>query len=128
MWPYLRGWVLSSALVGCAAAVSPPAVPFRGVEDGTWLVRESEATGRDDLLPAFEESARAFGCDTMKLGSETSQNMFGERTSYFGVSASCETGTIAIITLVGGHVRIGCSKPTTPAACDQLLRDISEAR
>lgn len=101
---------------------------FDGVETQWWLAQESESGGRDDLLPAFEESARSYGCSTDQLGGESSLNIYGERRSYYGVSASCEEGTIALITLVGGRVRIGCAKPTTPQACDLLLRNISQAR
>ena len=36
--------------------------------------------------------------------------------------------TVAIITLVGERVRIGCTKPTTRADCDALIQRISEAR
>jgi len=84
--------------------------------------------GRDDLLPAFEASALSYGCNTEELGGESSLNIYGERRSYYGISASCAKGTIALITLVGGRVRIGCAKPTTSQACDLLLRNISQAR
>jgi hypothetical protein len=52
----------------------------------------------------------------------------GESRSYYGVTASCDEGTIALITLVGGRVIIGCAKPTTRQACDSLLSNISQAR
>ena len=48
--------------------------------------------------------------------------------NWYGVSASCDEGTIALVTLVGGHVCIGCLKPVTRERCDALLRQISEAR
>jgi hypothetical protein len=98
------------------------------METDRWLAQESEPLGRSDLLPAFEESARSYGCSTDELGSESSLNIYGERRSYYGISASCDEGTIALITLVGGRVRIGCAKPTTHQACEQLLRNISQAR
>jgi hypothetical protein len=83
---------------------------------------------RDDLLPAFEASAKSHGCDTIRLGSESSRNIGGVRLSYHGISASCDEGTIALITLVGGSVKIGCAKPTTREDCDLLLKKIAQAR
>lgn len=123
-------WCLPVLLVSCAtpSAVPPNLPPFQGVETERWLVQESDPVGRDDLLPAFEASARSYGCNTDQLGSESSQNIYGELRSYYGVSASCGEGTIALITLVGGGAMIGCAKPTTRQACDALLRNISEAR
>jgi hypothetical protein len=82
----------------------------------------------EDLLPAFEESARSHGCSTDDLGKGAEPTLGGELRHWYGVSASCDEGTIALVTLVGGHVRIGCAKPTTRERCDALLRRISEAR
>src|SRR5713101_8318739 len=115
-------------LVSCAA--NPPAnrPPFRGLETASWLVYQVEDVGRDDLLPAFEASARSHGCSTQHLGSESSVNIGGELRSYYGISASCEEGSIALITTEGGVVRIGCAKPSTRQDCDLLLRKISQAR
>ena len=122
-------------LVSCADTNRGPRAPafsdlpqFIGEETDRWLVEESAPVGRDDVLPAFEASAQNYGCRTDKLGNRTSFNIQGERRAYYGVTASCYEGTIALITLVGGNVRIGCAKPTTSKACDQLLRNISEAR
>lgn len=116
-------------VVGCATANTPSNLPsFGGAETDRWLVQETESVGRDDLLPAFEASARSYGCSTEHLGSDSSLNIYGERRSYYGIAATCEEGTIALITLVDGHVRIGCAKPTTSQACDLLLRNISQAR
>ena len=122
-------------LVSCApteprvrALALPDLPPFFGDETERWLVEESGPVGRDDVLPAFEASAKDYGCSTEKLGGATTSNIYGERRSYYGVTASCYEGTIALITLVGGGVRIGCAKPTTMQACNQLLRDISESR
>jgi hypothetical protein len=61
------------------------------------------------------------------LGQQATQNIYGERRSYHGVTASCFEGTIALITFAGGRVRIGCAKPTTFQACDRLLRNIAQA-
>ena len=102
--------------------------PFIGNETERWLVEESGPVGRYDVLPAFEASAKNYGCRTEKLGGASSFNIQGERRTYCGVSAACYEGTIAIITLVGGGVRIGCARPTTIQACNQLLHDISESR
>ncbi len=122
--------LILTLVFGCSPAPSAPSnLPaFGGIETQQWLVQESEPVGRTDLLLAFEESARSYGCATEQLGSESSLNIYGERRSYYGISASCNEGTIAIITLVGGRVRIGCAKPTTAGACNQLLNDISQAR
>jgi hypothetical protein len=120
---------LLTMLVGCAAGPSSPNRPqFVGVETESWLVYQVDEVGRDDLLPAFEASARSHGCSTEQLGSESGVNIAGTRRSYYGVNASCEEGAIALITLVGGGVRIGCAKPTTRQDCDSLLRRISRAR
>jgi len=99
-----------------------------GSESERWLVEESAPVGRDDVLPAFEAAAEDYGCSTEKLGGTTSFTIQGERRSYFGVTATCYEGTISLITLVGGGVRIGCAKPTTIEACNRLLRNISESR
>jgi hypothetical protein len=116
-------------LAGCGAASAATAgPPFRGLETESWIAYQIDHLDRGDLLPAFEESARSHGCTTEHLGSESSPNIGGLRESYHGVSASCEEGTIALITLVGARVRIGCAKPTTREDCDHLLRKISEAR
>jgi hypothetical protein len=120
---------LAILLVSCATAQPAANVPpFQGAETRDWLVQESEPVARDDLLPAFEASARSYGCSTEHLGSESTQNIYGESRSYYGVSASCQEGIIALVTLAGGRVRIGCAKPTTTKACELLLRNISEAR
>jgi hypothetical protein len=121
--------LLLMMLAGCAASGPPPSLPpFRGVESEVWLAYQVEQLERDDLLPAFEASARGHGCSTQQLGSESGPNIGGVRYSYHGISASCEEGTIALITLVGGRVRIGCAKPSTRGDCDLLLRKISQAR
>ena len=132
----LRGAALVlSVSLGCAPSHPRPRAPalldlppFLGEETDRWLVEESAPVGRDDLLPAFEESAENYGCRTEKLGTQTSFNIQGERRSYYGVTATCYEGTIALITLVGGGAIIGCAKPTSLAACNQLLRDISQSR
>ncbi|MFZ5891789.1 MAG: hypothetical protein ACOY0T_12105 [Myxococcota bacterium] len=103
--------------------------PFEGEETEWWLVQETEPVGRDDLLPASEASARNYGCSTEELGLQASfNNIYGERRSYYGISASCDEGTVAVITLVDGGARIGCAQPTTQQKCDALLRNISQAR
>jgi hypothetical protein len=123
-----RGLPLFILIASCAPSSQPNLPSFSGVETAHWLVQESSSGGRDDLLPAFAASARSYGCLTDTIGDQSSHNIYGESRSYYGVSAACEEGTIALITLKGGLVRIGCAKPTTPAACDLLLRNISHAR
>jgi hypothetical protein len=124
--------LLGSCAPGHPHRVSAPSYPdlppFIGLETDRWLVEESGPVGRDDVLPAFEGSARGYGCRTERLDGQTTANIHGERRSYYGVTASCYEGTISLITLVGGSVLIGCAKPTTQPACNQLLRDISESR
>jgi hypothetical protein len=121
--------------VSCSAVAPRPRAPeypdlppFIGKETERWLAEESGPVGRDDLLPAFKSSAINYGCRTEKLGGKMRYNIFGESRTYYGVTARCYEGTISLITLVGGRVRIGCAKPTTLQACNQLLRDISESR
>jgi hypothetical protein len=128
-------WLALAALVSCASAKPRPRAPaypdlppFMGSETDRWLVEESGPVGRDDILPAFEAAAKDYGCTTEELGGQTTANIYGERRSYFGITASCYEGTLSLITLVGGGVLIGCAKPTTIEACNRLLHDISEAR
>jgi hypothetical protein len=133
----VRVWWIATLLVSCASPNAAPSTPpsaapnvptFLGVETEHWLVEQSEPVGRDDILPAFEASARNYGCSTEQLGSESHHDIAGESRSYYGVSAACAEGTIALITLVGGSVRIGCAKPTTHASCDLLRRNIAQSR
>jgi len=123
---------LAMLVLSCAAAASSrprPEVPtFQGIETEHWLVQETEPIDRDDILPAFQASARNYGCSTDQIGNQSSHNILGESRSYYGIVASCDEGTIALITLEGGRVRIGCAKPTTRQACDALLRNISQYR
>jgi len=120
-------WMMLGA--SCAASKPRPSPPtFTGVENAAWLVEESEPVGRDDVLPAFKAAARNYGCSTEELGNGFGANIQGEYRSYYGISASCDEGAIALITLEGGAVRIGCAKPTTREACDSLLRAISQGR
>jgi hypothetical protein len=121
--------LLPIVLASCAATQPAPHGPsFDGQATESWLAYQVDQVGRDDLLPAFEVSADRHGCFIERLGNERAANIGGLRYSYHGVSASCREGTIAIITLVGGGVRIGCARPTTREDCDLLLRKISEER
>ena len=118
-------------LTGCAADRSTPRYPaFDGQETIVWLAYELDVPGRKpgDLLPAFDASAQAHGCRTEPIGAQTSTSLGGEVRESYGVTASCDEGTIALVTLVGDRVRIGCPKPTTREQCDALLQSISEAR
>jgi hypothetical protein len=118
-------------LAACAGSTPAPRVPaFQGSETEWWIAYEVERTGRDpsDLLPSFEASARSHGCSTEQLGYGSNPNVAGEMRQMYGVAATCDEGTIALITLVGARVRIGCTKPMTRDGCDELLRKISEAR
>jgi hypothetical protein len=118
------------ALTGCTTTTRTPKFPsFQGHQTDSWLAYEVEL-GREpsDLLPAFEASARAYGCSTEQLGGGAEQNIGGELRHWYGISASCDDENIALVTLVGARVRVGCTKPTTRERCDLLLRKISEAR
>ena len=124
----LRSSLAWSALaVSCAAGRPRPNPPtFTGVETSAWLVQETAPIQRSDVLPAFKAAARNYGCSTEELGSASGANIVGEYRSYYGISASCEEGTVALITLEGGRIRIGCAQPTTRESCDALLRNISQ--
>ena len=54
-------------------------------------------------------------------------NIAGMKYRYHGISATWRGRDIAMINLRGGAV-LGCAKPTTREACDELLRKISEGR
>jgi hypothetical protein len=122
---------LSLLVLGCSGARSSADaadIPhFRGVETEHWLVQETQPVGRDDILLAFEASAEEYGCRIERIGLESTQNIYGERRSFHGVSASCFDGTIALIPLIDGRVRVGCAKPTSYQKCDRLLRNIAQA-
>jgi len=132
MLPAMRRLLALTLLVACEESTPPPQSPpsFEGNETRSWLAYEIELPGRtpSELFPAFEASARALGCRIEKLGYGTTQNIYGERRTWYGVSATCEEGTIALVTMVDERVRIGCAKPTTRTQCDALLQKISEAR
>ncbi len=116
-------------VASCAASKPRPSPPtFTGVETKEWFVEESGPTGRDDILPAFKAAARNYGCSTEELGNASGANIQGEYRSYYGVSATCDEGSIALITLEGGSVRIGCTKPTNAKACDSFLQRIAQGR
>ena len=122
----MRG-ILLVLLAGCAANAEPTRPNFAGRTNESWLAYHVDGIDRDDLLFAFDASARSYGCRTKKIGTESSQNIFGERRSFRGFSASCGRRDIAMM-LVKGGAMMGCSKPTTQAECDELLRKISEGR
>lgn len=127
----MNALLLPTALMSCAASnprPRPDPPTFTGAATKDWLVQESGPVNRSDVLPAFKAAARNHGCRTEELGARTGANIVGEYRSYYGISASCDDGTIALITLAGDRVRIGCAQPTTRAACDALLRDIAEGR
>jgi hypothetical protein len=116
-------------LVGCATTKAAPRVPpFHGEETEWWLVQDTGTVHRDDLLPAFEASARRYGCTTERHVLSSGETMYWRVTSYYGVSASCDEGIIALVGLADGRIRIGCAKPTTHYACDLLLGNITQAR
>jgi hypothetical protein len=128
--------LLALLVLSCTAATQPRRAapeypnlpPFLGGETDRWLAQESGPVGRDDVLPAFEASAQNYGCRTERQRGPSSFTILGQRRSYYGVTATCYEGTISLVTVADGSVRIGCAKPSTLQACNQLLRDISESR
>jgi hypothetical protein len=122
--------VLISALAGCAGTVHPGPPAFVGQETESWIAFDLEPVDRDpgDLLPSFEASARAFGCRTEQLGGDVAIAGGASARLVHGISASCDEGTLALITLQGSRVRIGCEKPIERRHCEELLRKIAEAR
>ncbi len=117
-------------LTSCMSTTTSTATrpPFSGEANESWIVSEVSDLQRDDLLSAFDESARNHGCSTQELGAEATPNIGGQRRSFYGISAACEEGEIAIVTLVHHRVRIGCARPITREDCDLLLRKIAQAR
>jgi hypothetical protein len=126
--PTVRAILLVSLVTGCAPSL-PRYPPFHGQETDAWIAYEVPV-GRDpsDLLPAFEASARSHGCSTHQIGRDAETTVAGELRFFYGVTATCDEGTIALVTLAGGRVRVGCAKPSTRERCDFLLQEISEAR
>jgi hypothetical protein len=125
----VRNVLLGLTLVGCGACAptsGPP--PFTGRETDVWTafdVASPELDRAQNLLPSFEASARDFGCRTDHLGTVVDTAGGGETRIWYGVTASCDEGTIAILKMKGGRVRVGCEKPTTPEGCAALLQRIS---
>jgi hypothetical protein len=123
----MRIVVLGLALVGCGAFGSGPP-PFAGRETASWTAFEVKSPELDEarqLLPKFEACARDFGCFTDHLGTVVYLAGRGETRLWYGVTASCDEGTIAILKLRGGRVRVGCEKPMTRDGCEALLQRIS---
>jgi hypothetical protein len=120
---------LAVALSSCGASVQKSSA-FDGRETPSWLSLDADITDRypPDLLPSFEASARAFGCRTERLGARTiGLAGHGYAPMSYGVTAHCESGTIALLALKDERVRVGCEKPSTRESCEALLKKISEA-
>jgi hypothetical protein len=128
----MRTLLFVMALTSCAASSPTPSYPeFAGHETEAWIAYEEELPDRDpaDLLQSFEASARSHGCHTERLGSGADPTIGGgELRHMYGITASCEEGTLALATMTGRRVSVGCTKPTTREQCDLLLSKISEAR
>jgi hypothetical protein len=123
--------LLALALLTACAPPTPAVPTFDGRETPNWLAYQLDVPGRDprDLIPAFEASARALGCHTERIEDGSNATIGnGLLFRFHGVVATCELGTIALITLTGDRVRIGCVKPTTRVECDALVEKISAAR
>lgn len=115
------------ALAGCAVDAPPRHPDFTGQEDASWIAYRVDVE-RDDLLFAFDESARAYGCRTTKIGKDSRQNIAGIGYSFRGIDARCRGEREIAMVLTKTGVVLGCPKPTTQQQCDELLRKISEGR
>jgi hypothetical protein len=121
-----RTLLLALALASCAPD-APRHPDFTGREDTVWIAYSVEIEN-DELLFAFNESARNYGCRTTKIGKESRQIIGGMGWSFYGIDARCSQGReIAIVKTTTGVV-LGCPKPATQQQCDELLRNISEGR
>jgi hypothetical protein len=126
----VRSAFLAVALLGCGAAPHRPAFDAR-----QWTTFDVDVPDRDsrDLLVSFEASARAFGCQTEKIGERSVVFPGGARINIFaGVAAYCDEGGLALLSMGSsmepGHVRVGCQRPTTREQCETLLDKVSAAR
>jgi hypothetical protein len=105
----------------------PSHPPFTGRPTESWfafVVAVPEAREPRDLVLAFEASARGSGCRTDRL--QTSSEVASWGIFWYGVSADCTGGTIALVSMNGARVSVGCLRPTTREQCEGLLRGISE--
>ena len=119
-------WLLTLTLLGCGAAQDPP-MESAHVTNG-WLAYDVEVPGRGsgELVHAFEASAHNSGCETERVGSQLLGLAGGGHARFYkGIKASCDEGTIALITTDYERVRVGCRLPATREQCDGLLRKIS---
>jgi hypothetical protein len=121
----MRGLLL--LLVASCAADVPRHPDFTGREDETWIAYSVDVD-RDDLLFAFDASARNYGCRTTKIGKDSRQNIAGIGYSFRGIDARCSGDREIAMVLTKTGAVLGCPKPTTQQACDELLRKISEGR
>jgi hypothetical protein len=125
----MRRMLFLMMLAGCGAPHSEGAATS-GPE--TWLVFDvalptaSSERSTDYILP-FEQSARARGCSTERLGSSAPIVGGGELRLVGGIRASCDDGTIALAAVSNDRVRVACVRPSTRERCEDLLRKISEA-
>lgn len=111
----------------CCAPDAPRHPDFTGQEDASWIAYSVEVE-RDDLLFAFNESARNYGCRTTKIGKDSRQVISGIGYSFRGINARCTGGREIAMVLTKTGVVLGCPKPASQNDCDELLRKISEGR
>jgi hypothetical protein len=105
----------------------PSHPPFTGRPTESWfafVIAVPDAREPRDLVLAFEASARGSGCRTDRLQASIERTTWG--IFWYGVSADCTGGTIALVSLNGARVSVGCLRPTTREQCEGLLRGISE--
>jgi hypothetical protein len=98
--------------------------PFDGRETGAWLAFDVPFSNEEplpaSLLDPFKVRAETLGCRTERLGNRVNSGFLG-----YGLVAYCEHGGVALIARRHG-MTVGCEKPTTRAACEGLLGEISD--
>ena len=121
------GVLLVASVAGCAA--DPPRPDFRGLETDTWTAYDIDVTGMVPrrVVDRFEYAAHAYGCSTRRLGRPGIRHgIEGENSHWrYAVEAVCDDGTVTLVPLTNGSVRVGCEKPSSRPACDALLAKIS---
>jgi hypothetical protein len=118
---------LRGARCGLRAGLAESSRAFEGRSTEFWLAAFPIRTSRDphDFIPYFAQAARASGCRTEPV---TTSLVPWRGYGWYGLSADCSDGTIALVALDGPRLGIGCLRPTTLAQCEDLLREIHEGK
>jgi hypothetical protein len=117
-------------LTSCAPS-APAKPPFAGQVTAAWIAFDVPVpAGKDSggIVESFEAGAKSSGCGTERLAASSQFVGGGELRQWYGVSAECDAGTIALVAVDAAHVRIGCRRPADRDACEAILRHISSAR